>query len=229
MSVDLASKIRLIMHLRNMGIRDTETLSAIEKIPREIFIPKALHDKAYEDTALPIGLGQTISQPFIVAYMTEALELDKSCKVLEIGTGSGYQTAILSQLCRRVYTIERHKPLLERAEEMFNQLRMGNITAIAADGMKGWPEKSQHPFDRIICTAAAALKPPDAFLTQLKDGGILVMPMGSIEGGQRLMRYKKEQGDVFSVKELLTVRFVPLLPDVPDPSTYLLKELGELA
>ncbi|MBI1328067.1 MAG: protein-L-isoaspartate(D-aspartate) O-methyltransferase [Alphaproteobacteria bacterium] len=229
MTIDPANKIRLIMHLRNMGIRDTDTLSAMEKVPREIFIPLPLHDKAYEDTALPIGLGQTISQPFIVAFMTEALELDKSCKVLEIGTGSGYQTSILANMCRRVYTIERHKPLLERAEEVFRKLRLGNITAIAADGMKGWPEKSQLPFDRIICTAAAAMKPPAAFFDQLKDGGILVMPVGTIEGGQKLMRYKKEQGDVFSVKELLTVRFVPLLPDVPDPSTYLLKELGELA
>ncbi|MBI4031821.1 MAG: protein-L-isoaspartate O-methyltransferase, partial [Proteobacteria bacterium] len=129
-----ARKIRLIMHLRNMGIVDTRVLAAMEKVPREDFVPAAMADQAYEDIALPIGRGQTISQPYVVAAMTQALQLgDKKEKVLEIGTGSGYQTCILAHLCRRVYTIERHKPLLMQAEKMFDRLKLRNITAIAGD------------------------------------------------------------------------------------------------
>src|ERR1700756_2828271 len=148
MNAAATRKIRLIMHLRNMGITDMDALTAMEKVPREAFVPPAMHDQAYEDIALPIGRGQTISQPYVVAAMTQAMELSDRDKVLGIGTGSGYQTCILSHLCRRVYSIERHKPLLARAEEMFKQLKLTNITAIAADGMKGWPE--QQPFDKNI-------------------------------------------------------------------------------
>lgn len=203
--------IRLIMHLRSMGIANTDVLSAMEKVPRSLFVPAQMQDQAYEDIALPIGSGQTISQPLVVATMTQALELGGREKVLEIGTGSGYQACILSHLCRRVYTIERHKPLLVEAEKIFKKLNLHNITAIAGDGMKGWPE--QAPFDRIIVTAAAFGKPPQAFLDQLKVGGIMVIPVGDTTS-QILKRYKKESEDTFAVKELLPVRFVPLLPDM---------------
>ena len=214
MNAESTRKIRLIMHLRNMGITDTDVLSAIEKVPREEFVPPAMLDQAYEDIALPIGRGQTISQPIVVATMTEALELNDRCKVLEIGTGSGYQACILSHLCRRVYTIERHKPLLERAEEMFKRLHLRNITSIAADGMKGWPQKSQAPFDRIIVTAAARGEPPQALLDQLAVGGIMIVPVGDNTASQMLKRYKKESEDTFAIKDILPVRFVPLLPNI---------------
>ena len=152
-----ARKIRLIMLLRRSGISDTQVLSAIEKIPREAFVPQSFHDRAYENETLPIGFGQTLSQPQVVALMTQSLSINKSHKVLEIGTGSGYQAAILSCLARRVYTIERYKPLLQQAEERFAALRIHNIVTKYGDGSLGWPE--QVPFDRIILTAAAGDMP----------------------------------------------------------------------
>lgn len=215
-SQDINKRIRLIMHLRNKGITDTKVLAAIEKIPRDEFVPDVSKDQAWEDTALPIGRGQTISQPLVVATMTAALQLTDKDLVLEIGTGCGYQTAILSKLCRRVYTIERHKPLLELAEQRLNEMKIRNVTALAADGMKGWPHfKSQkmEPFDKIIVTAAAREKPPQALLDQLKIGGLMIVPVGP-SGHQSLKRYKKESDETFSVKDLMDVRFVPLLPDV---------------
>lgn len=215
MNAEAARKIRLIMHLRNMGITDTKVLSAIEKVPRDLFVPEAMQDQAYEDIALPIGRGQTISQPYVVASMTQALELDDRCKVLEIGTGSGYQTCVLSHLCRRVYSIERHKPLLLQAEKMFERLKLRNITAIVGDGMKGWPD--QAPFDRIICTAAARGKPPQALFDQLKIGGVLVVPVAANEH-QVLRTYRKEGEDTFAMRDLMGVRFVPLLPDIAPAS-----------
>lgn len=204
-------KARLAMHLRSMGIVDARVISAMERVPRELFVPEAMRDQAYEDMALPIGRGQTISQPMVVAAMTQALEVGPRHKVLEIGTGSGYQAAVLSHLCLRVYTIERHKPLLLHAEKMFEQLKVRNLTAIAGDGMKGWPV--QAPFDRIICTAGARMKPPQALLDQLKIGGILVIPV-ALENSQILRRYKKEGEDTFAVRDLMPVRFVPLLPNL---------------
>lgn len=206
-----ARVIRLLMSLRTAGITDTSVLSAMERVPREIFIPRQMHDQAYEDIALPIGRGQTISQPYIVAYMTQALELNDRIKVLEIGTGSGYQACVLSKLCRRVYTIERHKPLLEGAEQIFDHLRLRNITSICGDGMKGWPQ--QAPFDRIIVTAGAMDRPPQALLDQLSIGGIMIVPVGRA-GNQVLRRYKKEADETYAVKDLMPVRFVPLLPDI---------------
>lgn len=208
-------KIRLVMHLRSMGISDTDVLAAMEKVPRDAFVPAQMLDQAYEDIALPIGRGQTISQPLVVATMTQALELSDRDKVLEIGTGSGYQTCVLAHLCRRVYSIERHKPLLLQAEKMFDQLKLRNITAIAEDGMKGWP--NQAPFDKIIVTAAAQGDPPPALLDQLKPGGIMVIPVATNEH-QVLRRYKKEGDDTFAVKDLLPVRFVPLLPNLAPAS-----------
>lgn len=215
-SQDINKRIRLIMYLRNKGITNTSVLAALEKVPRDYFVPDINKDKAWEDMALPIGRGQTISQPLVVATMTAAMQLTDKDLVLEIGTGCGYQTSILSKLCRRVYTIERHKPLLDLAEERFSELKLRNITALAADGMKGWPHfKSQkmEPFDKIIVTAAAKEKPPQALLDQLKVGGIMIIPVGP-SGQQSLQRYKKESEETYSVKDLMPVRFVPLLPDV---------------
>ncbi len=209
-------KIRLVMSLRKAGIQDTNVLSAIERVPREHFIPKAMQDQAYEDMAVPIGLGQTISQPFIVAKMSEALEVSDLHKVLEIGTGTGYQACVLSKMARRVYTIERHKSLHARAEENFKQLGLRNITTLCGDGMKGWPKIQgidQAPFDRIIVTAAAREKPPAKLIEQLKIGGIMVAPVGQ-SGKQMLKRYKKESEDTYSISDIIPVRFVPLLPDV---------------
>jgi protein-L-isoaspartate(D-aspartate) O-methyltransferase len=215
-------KIRLIMKLRNMGVQDTSVLSAIETTPRENFIPEALHDKAYEDMALPIGLGQTISQPFVVAVMSEALQLNDRDKVLEVGTGSGYQAVILAKICRRLYTIERHKPLLDIAQQHFADLKINNITAMAADGMKGWTQ--QKPFDKIIVTAAAFERPPDALFEQLKIGGIMIVPVGD-RVNQVLKRYEKLDEDTYSITDILPVKFVPLLPDVPNTSEYARNEI----
>jgi len=209
-------KIRLIMDLRNKGVTDMAVLSAMEKVPREFFVPKELAHQAWEDMALPIGRGQTISQPLVVAMMTAALELSDRDKVLEIGTGCGYQTAVLSRMCRRVYTIERHTPLLEAAEKRLEELKIRNVTALAADGMKGWPVMhgiSQAPFDKILVTAAAREKPPQALLDQLHPGGVMVIPVGG-QGEQFVRRYRKEGEDTYSVKDLFPVRFVPLLPDI---------------
>lgn len=211
-----SKKIRLVMHLRQAGIMDTNVLSAIERIPREKFVTPAMIDQAWEDIAIPIGRGQTISQPFVVAKMTEALELTDRHKVLEIGTGSGYQACILSRLCRRVYSIERHRPLLEGAEKIFSDLHIRNITAICADGMKGWPKIhgiDQAPFDRVIVTAAAREKPPAALIDQLVVGGIMIIPVGG-PGEQVLRRYVKESEDTYSYCDVMDVRFVPLLPDI---------------
>lgn len=224
-------KIRLIIHLRQSGITNTEVLSAIERTPRDIFVPHQFETHAYEDQAVPIGLGQTISQPYIVAYMTDILDVEKSHSVLEIGTGSGYQAAVLSRLCRRVYTIERHRPLLEIAERKFNDLKLRNITSLAADGMKGWPmvAGNENSFDRIIVTAAVEGAPPVSLMAQLKIGGIMVIPVGAQGQNQTLRKYKKESEDVYAVQELLDVRFVPLLPDVPRGNSYSADELEELS
>ncbi|MEE8548068.1 MAG: rRNA adenine N-6-methyltransferase family protein, partial [Alphaproteobacteria bacterium] len=132
-------QIRLIMELRQLGISDAEVLGAIERVPREMFVPEQFQDQAYENTALPIGAGQTISQPLVVALMTQALKLGERMRVLEIGTGSGYQAAVLSHLCRRVYTIERHPTLLKEAEARFKELGLHNVTAMTGNGIAGWP------------------------------------------------------------------------------------------
>ncbi len=214
------------MHLRNMGITDCNVLAAMERVPRELFVPAAFADQAYEDTALPIGLGQTISQPLVVATMTQALEISDRDKILEVGTGCGYQAAILAKMCRRVYTIERHRPLHDLSLKHFNQLRVHNITAICGDGIKGWPE--QAPFDKIIVTAAAFGEPPQALLDQLKVGGVLVIPVGD-NVAQSLCRYRRESGDTYARKDLLPVRFVPLLPEVASYRENVRDELLEMA
>jgi len=202
-----ARKIRLIMRLRRAGIGDTNVLSAIERIPREAFVPDSFLDQAYEDRALPIGHGQTLSQPRVVALMTQALEIDRRIKVLEIGTGSGYQAAVLSRLCRRLYTIERHRGLQRAAERRFQELRLHNITARLGDGAKGWPE--QAPFARIMVTAAAA-EVPESLVDQLAPGGIMVVPVGRPGADQALLRVTRNE-DGFHEEILGDVRFVPLL------------------
>jgi protein-L-isoaspartate(D-aspartate) O-methyltransferase len=207
-----ARKIRLIMTLRRSGITDTAVLAAIERIPREAFVPPSFLDQAYENRALPIGLGQTLSQPQVVALMTQALAVRPRHKVLEIGTGSGYQAAVLSRLARRVYSIERHRPLLREAERRFTELRLHNITTIAGDGNVGWRE--QAPFDRIILTAAAAALPLNLF-DQLADGGIMVLPFGPDRGDQQLLRATRT-ADGPKLERLGDVRFVPLLSGVPN-------------
>lgn len=222
-----ARKIRLIMTLREAGITDTNVLGAIERIPREVFVPYSFQDQAYEDRALPIGLGQTISQPYVVAYMTAALQMDDRMSVLEIGTGCGYQAAILSKLCRRVYTVERHKPLAEVAHRHFDHLKLRNITTRCDDGMKGWPEAA--PFDRIIVTAAAGEDPPKPLLDQMKIGGIMVIPVGGQGNTQTLRRYRRESEEIYSKMDLLPVRFVPLLPDVPRAQSYSAEDLEDIA
>jgi protein-L-isoaspartate(D-aspartate) O-methyltransferase len=205
-----ANKARLVLLLRSRGITDTRVLSAMERVPREAFTPPTFRDQAYEDMALPIGHGQTLSQPNVVARMVEALEVGDRPRVLEIGTGSGYHAAVLSYLCRRVYTIERHRPLLAEAEKRFAALGLHNITTRAGDGMKGWPETA--PFDRISVTAAG-LVPPDNLLDQLAIGGIMVIPVGGREDGQQLLRIRRTETG-YETEKLMDVRFVPLVPGI---------------
>jgi protein-L-isoaspartate(D-aspartate) O-methyltransferase len=209
LSID-ARKIRLIMQLRRSGVTDTSVLAVIERLPREAFIPRSFLDQAYEDMALPIGSGQTISQPLVVAMMTQALELHDRLKVLEVGTGSGYQAAVLSRLVRRVYTIERHRALLHEAEARFHQLGFHNITTRAGDGTKGWPE--QAPFDRILVTAAADGDIPQTLTDQLALGGVMVAPLGNDRRDQRVYRIRRTETGL-QREELWPVRFVPLLPE----------------
>lgn len=201
-------RIRLLMKLRKNGITDTRVLGAIESIPRELFVSDQFKDQAYEDTALPIELGQTISQPTVVAEMTEALQVDERTRVLEIGTGSGYQAAILAKLCRRLYTIERHKDLLMVAEKRFAELGLRNITAKHGDGYKGWKEAA--PFDRIIVTAAAP-EIPSALIEQLAPGGIMVIPVGGKNAGQELLKITKSVNGSITHDHLMGVRFVPMV------------------
>jgi protein-L-isoaspartate(D-aspartate) O-methyltransferase len=206
-----ARKIRLIMQLRRAGIADTAVLSAIERIPREVFVPESFQDQSYEDMTLPIGRGQTLSAPSVVALMTQALATDRRTKVLEIGTGTGYQAAILSRLCRRLYTVERHRELLGEAERRFLKLRLHNITARVGDGARGWPE--QAPFTRIIVTAAAETVPA-TLVDQLAPGGVMVVPVGRQGGDQALLRLTRE-ADGIREEVLDSVRFVPLVMGLP--------------
>ena len=199
-------KARLIMTLRGMGVVEAEVLSAMERVPRELFVPTALSQHAYKNASLPIALEQTISQPYIVARMTAALELTGRERVLEIGTGSGYQAAILSFLCRRVYSIERLRPLLVEAENRFRKLRITNVTSKFGDGAKGWPEGA--PFDRVILTCAPP-EIPATLLNQLKTGGIMVAPEGRDREQSLVVIRRTEEG--FERRELLPVRFVPLV------------------
>lgn len=211
MSFSPEDKMRLIFSIRQKGVTDARIISAIERIPREKFVDTEFLDRAYDDTALPIANGQTISQPSVVGLMTDALRPTQRCKVLEIGAGSGYQAAILSQLCRRVYTVERHAALVTQAQARFDELGLSNVTAVLGDGTRGWPE--QAPFDRILITAAAD-DPPRPLLEQLKVGGIMVLPVGQNDSVQQIVVVEKLQEDKFEYKSLSTVRFVPLVEGV---------------
>ena len=202
-------KIRLILELRESGISDAKILSAIEKIPREKFIPENFRNQAYDNLALPIGDNQTISQPFVVAKMTELLELESKHKVLEIGTGSGYQSAVLSKLVRRVYTIERIKNLSIKAENIFKELKISNIVPKYADGNLGW--KEQIPFDRIIITAATS-NISQEISSQIDEGGIIVSPINS-KNKQIIVKYKKIN-NVLESETYDDVLFVPNLSGI---------------
>ena len=204
-------KLRLLMELRRAGIGDARVLGAIEKTPREKFVPPAFEDQAYENLALPIGQGQTVSQPYVVALMTDKLELSERHNALEIGTGSGYQAAVLARLCRRVFSIERHRELLRDAERRFGELHLRNIVCRCGDGTKGWPE--QAPYDRVIVTAAAGQIPP-TLIDRLAPGGILVAPVGEDHRDQQLIRIRRHDHG-FSTENLGLVRFVPLVVGLP--------------
>nr|WP_281414960.1 protein-L-isoaspartate(D-aspartate) O-methyltransferase [Azospirillum picis] len=204
----------MLMALRGAGVTDTRVLAAIERIPRELFVPDAFQDRAWEDMALPIDLGQTISQPLVVGQMTQALELHPRHLVLEVGTGSGYQAAVLAHLCRRVFTIERLKPLLREAESRFRQLDIGTITTRLGDGTRGWPE--QAPFARILVTAAGGPEPPKDLTDQLAVGGVMVIPLGGDHRDQKVVRIRRTEVGL-NREDLWPVRFVPLLSDPPQP------------
>ncbi|HIF58534.1 MAG TPA: protein-L-isoaspartate(D-aspartate) O-methyltransferase [Rhodospirillales bacterium] len=202
-------KMELVFSLRRAGVTEPSVVATMERVPRELFVPEVFRSRSYEDITLPIGHHQTLSQPAIVGLMTEALELNDRKKVLEVGTGSGYQTSILALICRRVYTIERHASLLQEAEKRFDKLRIRNVTAKVGDGTLGW--EAQAPFERIIVTAAAADIPP-ILADQLSIGGIMIVPIGLGDNFQTILKViKKENG--FKTKELRDVRFVPLIPE----------------
>ena len=200
-------KMRFLYALRSRGVTDIRVLTAMERIDRGTFVKGLFADRAYEDMPLPISCGQTISQPSVVALMTQALSVSPRDKVLEIGTGSGYQAAILSQLARRVYTVDRHRRLVREAQEVFRALNLTNITAFAADGSFGLAD--QAPFDRIIVTAAAE-DAPGPLLAQLKIGGIMVVPVGQSDTVQSLIKVTRHETG-FDYEELRPVRFVPLV------------------
>ena len=205
------------MVLRRSGVSDPRVLSAIERVPREAFVPPAFLDQAYENRTLPIGLSQTISQPLVVALMLQALEVSDRHKVLEIGTGSGYQAAIIGKLCRRLYTIERHRPLLDLAADKLDHLGIRNITTMWGDGMLGWPK--QAPFDRIVISAAhRGAEPPTALTEQLALGGVIVIPMGEEKYNQWVVRFRLTETGL-EREDLWPVHFVPLLPKVAEPSS----------
>ena len=203
-------KMMFQLGLRRRGISDQAVLRAMEAIPRERFVEPADRPDAYRDTALAIACGQTISQPFVVAYMTEQLQLQSSHRVLEVGTGSGYQAAILSQLCRSVLTIERYRTLADRARTRLEELRCDNVEVMLGDGLD--VPGNLGPFDRIIVTAAMA-EIPDSLIQRLDEGGILIAPVGPPHGIQTLLRFRKT-ADGVERKPLVDVRFVPALPGI---------------
>ncbi len=205
---DGASRMDFLLGLRKRGIGDAAVLRAMDEVPREHFVESADADIAYADQALPIACGQTISQPYVVAYMTEQLRLQPHHRVLEIGTGSGYQAAVLSRLVREVVSIERYRTLAERARERLAALKIGNVEVLCGDGFQGAPTRA--PFDRIVVTAAAE-EVPAALLDQLAGDGVMLLPLGPHGGVQHLVRLTKGAEGVRR-ETLIGVRFVPLLP-----------------
>jgi protein-L-isoaspartate(D-aspartate) O-methyltransferase len=208
-AADDVERMEFQLALRRRGISDQAVLRAMDEVPREYFVAPGFAESAYADQALPIACGQTISQPFVVAYMTEQLEVEPQHRVLEIGTGSGYQAAILSRLAREVVSIERYRTLADAARERIKTLGYSNVTIRAGDGMAGAPELA--PFDRIIVTAAAE-EIPEPLTAQLAEGGIMVLPVGPRHDAQYIVKLTKAPGGALTRENLIAVRFVPLLP-----------------
>jgi protein-L-isoaspartate(D-aspartate) O-methyltransferase len=200
--------MEFLLTLRRRGISDQAVLRAMDEVPREYFVETSFARSAYADQALPIACGQTISQPYVVAYMTEQLNVGPTHRVLEIGTGSGYQAAVLSRLAREVVTIERYRTLADQARERLKALGYDNVEIVAGDGFAGMPERA--PFDRIIVTAAAETI-PETLMAQLADDGIMILPLGSHEGSQHIIKLTKSQTGT-QREDLIPVRFVPMLP-----------------
>lgn len=207
---EIERRMQFVFTLRSNGVTNADVLKAMESLNREDFLEGIFQERAMENTPLPISCGQTISQPSVVGLMTQALELHRRCKVLEIGTGSGYQAAVLSRLARRVYTVERHMRLARRSRELLQKLGLHNITVVHGDGSKGLPE--QVPFDRILVTAAAE-DPPQPLIDQLRVGGIMVLPVGQSHAVQTLLKVTKTEEGI-NYAELGSVRFVPLVEGI---------------
>ena len=210
MSLDPEMQMQFLYALRSKGITNTRVLAAMEKVDRGAFVRGHFADRAYDDMPLPIASGQTISQPSVVGMMTQALDVQPRDKVLEVGTGSGYQAAVLSHLARRVYTIDRHRNLAREAERLVHELGLSNVTVMSGDGCFGIPE--QAPFDRIIVTAAAE-DPPGPLMAQLKIGGTMVVPVGQTDSVPSLIKVTRSETG-YDYDELMPVRFVPLMEGV---------------
>ena len=205
---DSVGRMQFLLSLRQRGIMDAAVLRALDEVPREYFVENRLTERAYADQALPIDCGQTISQPYVVAYMTEQLEVKPQHRVLEVGPGSGYQAAVLSRLAREVVSVERYRTLAEAARGRLTTLGYDNVEVVVGDGLAGVPERA--PYDRIMVTAAAE-SVPDALVDHLATGGVMVLPLGPHAGTQRLVKLTKT-ADGFQREDLIGVRFVPLLP-----------------
>ena len=207
-SQQAVDRMEFLLTLRRRGIIDPAVLRAMDEVPRERFVEAAFVDSAYADQALPITCGQTISQPFVVAYMTEQLAVMPHHRVLEVGTGSGYQAAVLSRLAHEVVSIERYRTLADQARERLGSLGYDNVEVVAGDGFAGVPRKA--PYDRILITAAAETV-PQTLLDQLADDGIMILPLGSHDGSQHIVKLTKSQTGTHR-DNLIPVRFVPMLP-----------------
>jgi protein-L-isoaspartate(D-aspartate) O-methyltransferase len=201
-------RMEFLLGLRRRGIGDAAVLRAMDEVPRERFVEADFTDAAYADQALPISCGQTISQPYVVAYMTEQLGVRPDHRVLEVGTGSGYQAAVLARLAREVVTVERYRTLAETARRRLESLAMTNVKVVVADGLAGVPQYA--PYDRIIVTAAAE-RVPQALVDEMAEGGVMVLPLGPHSDAQRLVKLTKSASGV-AREDLIWVRFVPLLP-----------------
>jgi protein-L-isoaspartate(D-aspartate) O-methyltransferase len=201
-------RMEFLLTLRRRGIADQAVLRAMDEVPRERFVEPTFADSAYADQALPIACGQTISQPYVVAYMSEQLKMESRHRVLEVGTGSGYQAAVLSHLAREVVSVERYRTLAEEARARLKALGYENVDIVVGDGFAGVPDRA--PYDRIIVTAAAETI-PEALLDQLADGGIMILPLGSHDGSQHIIKLTKSVTGIRR-ENLIPVRFVPMLP-----------------